>query len=205
MVAVVGAGCAGDPLAAKERRVAHHRIETRCPDSVEDLGERDWPVQRHSGRCTVGTSAVQAHMCTCPGRVERCSLFWGAESRYNLDDHWCVGFEEARECRGGVFVPGGCECCAGEDIGDHGERLKVLLASAVEVLFTFDVGGSDGLDAVHLMSQGDCFFDEALDGFDGFSSGLEAWDRCGPCSSGGGVEVQVSELVEVVDAEQAVA
>ena len=74
----------------------------------------------------------------------------------------------------------------------------------MEVLFAFDVGWADGLDAVHLTPHHHRLSDQTLDGLDRFASGHESRDRRRPCLPGGDVVVEVAELVEVGDAEEAV-
>ena len=92
-----------------------------------------------------------------------------------------------------------------KDVGERGQDRQTLLAFTVELLFLLDVGGADGLDAVHLLAHPECFVDEPLRGPHGIASGREAGDRRFPCPAGCDVVVEVSELVEVPDAQEAVA
>ena len=71
VVAVVRPGRAGDFLAADERRVGHHGIETMLAIAgVEDFRERDRPVQRVARWGAVWPPGVEAQPGMVAGTVQ---------------------------------------------------------------------------------------------------------------------------------------
>ena len=161
-------------------------------------------MQRVARWGAVWPPGVEAQPGTVAGTVQGFSFVGRLEGVDELHDDFGVGFHPGGERCGGVAFAGGAQGCAGNDVGDRRQDRQTLLAGSVELLLSFDVGGADGLDAVHLAPHFQCLAYEPLDGPQRVASGREARDRRRPRPPGCGVVVEVPQLVEVPDAQEAV-